>query len=129
MLAPMWQYFTMLIMFSLAFVLNIIGVAAVVFADRKIMTSGSYDTAFGLFLRVVVSGIMMYASYSLFQWYTGPLGLGILLVHWASVISTFLYSLSISGRKVEYTLGKSLWGALYTGGMVISLIVYGLSCL
>lgn len=129
MLAPMWQYFTMLILFSLAFIFNVIGIAAVVFAERKIMTSGDHDGAFAIFFRVVVSGIMMYASYSLFEWYTGPLGLGILLVHWSSVISTFIYSLSISGRKVEFTFGKSLWGTVYTAGMLISLIVYGLTCL
>lgn len=129
MSAPVWQYFTMSALFSVAFVFNLIGVAAVALTDRKIMTSGDYRTASGLFFRTLISGFMMYVSYSLYAWYGGPLGLGIVLAHWASVISTFLYSLSIAGRKVEFTIGKAAWGAFYTGGMLMALIVYGLTCL
>lgn len=129
MLAPVWQYFTMLILFAIAAMFNLIGIAAVVFSYKKIMTDGDPSSAFGLFFRVLISGFMLYVSYCLFAWYTGPLGLAIMIVHWASVISTFLYSITTAGKKVEFTLGKALWGTIYTWGMLIALIVYGLTCL
>lgn len=132
MLAPTWQYITMVVLFGLGVAMNFLALGFMVMAKsagEPMKSDGKYLGAGNLFFRVIVAGFMMYVSYSLFAWYSGPLGLTILIAHWASLISTFIYSLTQQGRIREYSLGSVLWGTFYSCFMLGSLIVYGLQCL
>lgn len=132
MSAPTWQYITMVVLFGMGVVMNFMALGFMAMAKSSgepLKSDGKYFGMVGLFFRVLIAGFMMYVSYSLFVWYSGPLGLTILVAHWSAVISTFMYSLSQQGKVREYSLGSVLWGTLYSSTMLGCLVVYGLQCL
>lgn len=132
MLAPTWQYITMVVLFGLAVAMNFLALGFMIMAKsagEPLKSDGKYFGAGSLFFQLIVAGFMMYVSYSLFAWSSGPLGLTILIAHWASIISTFMYSLTQQGKVREYSMGSVLWGTLYSSTMLGCLIVYGLQCL
>lgn len=132
MLAPTWQFVVMVVIFSLGVIMNWAALGFVIFAKgagEPIMSDGKYKSPAVWFFRTIVCGFMMYVSYSLFAWYTGPLGLIILVAHWASLIAGFIWSVSIQGVQREHSVLSVLWGSVYTTFMLGCLAVYGVNCL
>lgn len=132
MLAPTWQYVTLLVLFGVGLAINLFALGFMIMAKsagKALKSDGKYFGVTNLFFRIIVSGFVMFLSYSLFAWYSGPLGLAIMVMHWASIISTLMYSISQQGKVREFSTWSVLWGTLYTSVMMGCLIVYGLQCL
>lgn len=133
MTAPIWQYVVMMAFFVLGFILNVVGIALrshmekedpkVFVIDNKPLSTASlmFKTLLGLFAA--------YLSYSLYVWAPGTLSLGIVIVHWTSVMAGYIMAIVNAGKSKEATHGQQVFAIFYTLGMVVALITYGIQCL
>ena len=136
MVAPIWQFWVMLTLFGLGFILNTLALGLFAMAPDGIsrFRAEAAKKKENSFIRQTARTFFalfgMYLSYSLYSWNPGILGLGIVIVHWASVIIGYIHGTVKSGNnKTEYSVWENLFGFFYTLGMIISLAVFGASCL
>lgn len=127
--APLWQYIVIMVIFSLGFVLNLSSIGLMLFLEKVKPDSLSFpqkELGVGsLLFKTLVAIFAAYLTYSLYMWAPSTLSLGILIVHWATVFVHYVVSIAGAGKIKTYTYGQHFFGMLYTAGMLIALITYG----
>lgn len=130
---PMWQYIALVLIFSLGAILNVTSVGLMVFLEKvkpEVLTKKQAPLGVGsLLFKTLVAVFAAYLSYSLYLWAPGALGLGILIVHWSSIVVRYIVGVVDAGKEKIYTYGQHFFGAAYSSAMLIALIVYGVKCL
>lgn len=133
MAAPMWQYITILVFFSLGAVLNFISVGLMLFIEEMKPDALSFPQkeicAGGLLLKTLMAVFAGYLTWSLYQFAPGALSMGILIVHWASLAVGYIMSVKNAGKIKTYSYGQHIFGTLYCSAMLAALITYGVQCL
>lgn len=133
MLAPTWQYIVLMVIFCLGASLNVISLGLMLFLESIKPEALKFEQralgAGSLLVKTLMGIFAAYLSYSLYIWSPGALSLGIMIVHWASIIVSYILSIANAGKAKTYTYGQHVFGAIYTTGMVIALIFYGVKCL
>lgn len=133
MLAPTWQYIVLIVIFCLGASLTVISLGLMLFLESIKPGALKFEQrALGagyLLFKTLVGIFAVYLSYSLYVWSPGALSLGIMIVHWASIIVGYIRGITSAGKAKTYTYGQHVFGAIYTTGMVIALIFYGVKCL
>lgn len=131
--APIWQYVTLTVIFSLGAFLNLLSIGLLIFLEKvkpEAMTLRQEKLSTGSLLVRTLMGIFgAYLSYCLYMWAPGAFTLVFLAVHWASIAVGYIVSIANAGKEKVYTYSQHVFGALYTSGMVIALITYGVKCL
>lgn len=133
MAAPMWQYITILVFFSLGAVLNFVSIGLMLFLEKMKPDAFSFPQkeigAGGLLFKTLVTVFAGYLTWSLYQFAPGALSMGILIVHWASLAVAYIISIKNAGKIKTYSYGQHIFGTLYCSAMLVALITYGVQCL
>lgn len=131
--APLWQYITIMVIFSLGFVLNFVSIGLMLFLEKVKPDTLTFPQkelgVCSLLFKTLMAIFAGYLTYSLYIWAPGSLSLGILIVHWATLFVHFVVSIAKAGKIRTYTYGQHFFGTLYSGGMLIALITYGVKWL
>lgn len=133
MAAPMWQYITILVLFSLSAALNIISIGLLAFLEKvkpDALTIPKRDLGIGSLLFKTLAALFgAYLSWSLYQFAPGALSLGIIIVHWSSLVVGYILSIKEAGNVKTYGYGQHIFGTVYSCGMLAALVTYGVQCL
>lgn len=133
MAAPTWQFITILVFFSLGAVLNFVSIGLMLFLEKvkpEALSFPQKDLGFGgLLFKTLMTGFAAYLTWSLYQFAPGALSLGILVVHWASLVVGYIMSVKNAGKIKTYSYGQHIFGTLYCSAMLAALITYGVQCL
>lgn len=130
---PIWQYVVMMAFFVLGFILNVLGIALRSYMEKEdpkvfVIDNKPLSTA-SLMFKTLLCLFAAYLSYSLYVWAPGTLSLGIVIVHWTSVMAGYIMAIVNAGKSKEATHGQQVFAIFYTLGMVVALITYGIQCL
>lgn len=133
MSAPIWQYVVMISFFVFGFLLNVVGILLRSYMEKEdpkafVVTNSPLSTA-SLMFKTLLGLFAAYISYSLYVWAPGTLSLGIVIVHWTSVMVGYIMAIINAGKSKKATYGQQVFAIFYTLGMVVALITYGIQCL
>lgn len=131
--APIWQYITIVVLFSLGFTLNLASVGLMFFLEKlkpDALTGRLKEISFGSILfKTLMVAFSAYLTYSLYVWSPNSLSLCLLVVHWATLFAHYVFSIARAGKIRTYTYSQHLFGMAYSSGMLIALITYGVKWL
>lgn len=133
MAAPIWQYITILVFFSLGAVLNVLSIGLMAFVEKntpELLTAKRDPISFGkLLLRTLMSVFAGYLTWTLYQYAPGALSLGILVTHWASLVVGYVVTIAEAGKTKTYGYGQHIFATIYCTAVLGALITYGVQCL
>ena len=131
--APIWQYVVMMAFFVLGFFMNIFSVGVMAHLEKskpEALNIENPELSFVSMLFKTLLGLFSaYVSYSLYVWSPGTLSLGILVVHWSSLVVSYIVAIANAGKTKRYSYGHHTFAIAYTFGMIVALITYGVKWL
>lgn len=133
MAVPLWQYITIVVFFSLGLVMNLASIGLMAYLEKvkpESLTIDREPLGFGrLLFRTLMSVFAGYLTWSLYQFAPGTLSLGILIVHWASLVVSYVMTIADAGKTKTYGYGQHVFSTLYCTAVLGALITYGVQCL
>lgn len=130
---PIWQYVVMMAFFVLGFFLNIISIGLMAHLEKTKPDALNVEipelSFVGMLFKTLLGLFSAYVSYSLYIWAPGLLSMAILVVHWSSLVVSYIVSIANAGKTKRYSFGHHGFAVLYTLGMIVALITYGVQCL
>ena len=126
---PYIQYTIFLAFVIIGFFLSAKNFLNVVFGGKALeIEKGSDAPGLEVFISLVICGLGMYLTWSLFSYHPEGVGYYLLIVHWAGTLSTFLMTLSnLKKRTIDFSGWRSFYSVAYSTTLLLLSLEYGLT--